>query len=267
MSEAKAGRLAGKVALVFGAGSSAPGWGNGKATAVAYAREGARVVAVDKVAEAAEETAALIAAEGVAALAVTADVTKGPEIAAAVERTLAAHGRIDILHNNVGITEPGGPVETSEESWRRVLDTDLTGVFLTCKHVLPVMVAQRSGAIVNISSIAAIRWAYPYIGYAAAKAGVNQFTVAVARQHARDGVRANAILPGLIDTPMARSQIAAHYKDAEEMRRARDALCPLGFQGTAWDIAAASVFLASDEARYITGVCLPVDGGLSLGIG
>ncbi len=261
------GRLTGKVALVFGAGSSAPGWGNGKATAVTYARAGARVVAVDKVTAAAVETAALIAGEGLTGLALTADVTRDDEVAAAVAATLSAYGRIDILHNNVGITEPGGPVETSADSWHRVIDTDLTSVFLTCKHVLPVMEAQGSGAIVNISSIAAIRHAYPYIAYAAAKAGVNQFTASVARQYAGRGIRANAIMPGMMDTPMARRQIAAHYASEAEMLRARDALCPMGFQGTAWDIAHAALFLASDEARYITGVCLPVDGGLSLGIG
>jgi NAD(P)-dependent dehydrogenase (short-subunit alcohol dehydrogenase family) len=259
-----ADRLKDKVALVFGAGSVGPGWGNGKATAVAYAREGARVVAVDRDLGAAEETRGIIRSEGGTAEALAADVTRSADIERVVAATLAAHGRIDVLHNNVGVTEMGGPIEASEESWRRVLDVNVTSVFLTCKHVLPAMLEQRKGAIVNISSLAAIRWTgYPYISYYAAKAAVNQVTVGLALQYAKDGIRANAIMPGMMNTPLIHQQIAGQYASPEEMVRARDAACPMGHMGDGWDIANAAVFLASDEARYITGVCLPVDGGMS----
>ncbi len=259
-----AGRLQGKVALVFGAGSSGPGWGNGKATAVLFAREGARVVAVDRDEALARETAAIITGEGGTADAIAGDVTRSDDIKAVVDRAVAAHGRIDVLHNNVGITAMGGPIEESEESFRRVLDINLTGMFLTCKHVLPVMLAQRSGAIVNISSIAAIRWSgLPYSSYYASKAGVNQLTVGIALQYAAHGIRANAIMPGLMDTPMVHNQIVGQYEDDAAMVAARNAMCPMGVMGTGWDVAQAAVFLASDDARYITGVCLPVDGGLS----
>jgi NAD(P)-dependent dehydrogenase (short-subunit alcohol dehydrogenase family) len=256
-------RLTDKVALVFGAGSSGPGWGNGKATAVLFAREGARVVAVDRDDAAAQETAGIIATEGGRCRALSCDVTRSDAVEAIVARTVDAFGRIDILHNNVGMVERGGPVETSEESWRRVLDTNLTSMFLTCKHALPVMQAQRAGAIVNISSIAGVRYVGDAIGYAASKGGVNQFTAALAVQYAPHGIRVNAIMPGLMDTPMVYQQVAAPGSDPAAVAAARAARCPMGFMGTGWDVAHAAVFLASDEARYITGVCLPVDGGIS----
>ncbi len=257
-------RLLDKVALVFGAGSIGEGWGNGKAAAVAYAQEGAAVIAVDRDAAAAAQIAAVIAALGGRCRAMAADVTRSAEVARVVADTMAAHGRIDVLHNNVGVAVMGGPVELTEQQWHTALDVNLGGVFLACKHVLPVMLAQGRGAIVNISSVAAIRYTgYPYAAYYAAKAGVNQFTVGLALQYARQGIRANAIMPGLMNTPLIHQQISGQYADAAAMVQARDAACPMGRMGTAWDIAAAAVFLASDEARYITGVCLPVDGGLS----
>jgi len=257
-------RLQDKVALVFGAGCVGQGWGNGKATAVAYAQEGASVIAVDRDPDAAEQTRAVIAALGGQCVAFAADVTRSEDVARVVAETMAAQGRIDVLHNNVGTTIMGGPVELTEEQWDTVLDVNLRGVFLTCKHVLPVMVRQGKGAIVNISSVAAIRYTgYPYSAYYAAKAGVNQFTVGVALQYARQGIRANAIMPGLMNTPLIHKQISGQYADAAAMVKARDEACPMGRMGTAWDIAAAAVFLASDEAQYITGVCLPVDGGLT----
>ena len=259
-----AGRLQDKVALVFGAGSVGPGWGTGKATAVLFAREGARVVAVDRSAAAARETASIIEGEGHDALTLAGDVTNADDVAGIVARTLERHGRIDVLHNNVGITAMGGPIEESEASWRHVLDTNLTGVFLTCKHTLPVMLKQRAGAIVNISSIAAVRYTgMPYSSYYASKAAVNQFTVGVALQYAAHGIRANAIMPGLMDTPMVHQQIVGQYDNDAAMVAARHAMCPMGFMGSGWDVAQAALFLASDEARYITGVCLPVDGGIS----
>ena len=250
--------------LVFGAGSSGPGWGNGKAAAVLYAREGARVVAVDVRLEAAEETVAIIASEGGVAHAVAADVTRAAEVAAAVGVAVERFGGIDVLHNNVGITDMGGLDEIDEERWRRVMDVNLTGVFLTCKHALPVMLAAGRGAIVNISSLAgAVINKYPYFSYYASKAGLNHFTRALAVQYARQGIRANVVMPGVMDTPLIHSQIAGQYADKAAMLAARDAMSPMGRMGDAWDVARASVFLASDEAAYITGVCLPVDGGLS----
>jgi NAD(P)-dependent dehydrogenase (short-subunit alcohol dehydrogenase family) len=256
--------LENKVALVFGAGSIGPGWGNGKATAVAFAREGARVVAVDRSLAAANETRGVIAGEGGECLALQAEVTRSAEVAATVTASLGAYGRIDILHNNVGIVELGGPEEASEESWDRVLGVNVKGMFLACKHVLPVMLRQKSGAIVNISSVAGIRYlGIPYISYAASKGAVNQFTRALALQYADQGIRVNAILPGLMNTPMAAQSLTSVYGDLEAMVRTRDALCPMKRMGDAWDVAHAAVFLASDEARYITGVLLPVDGGLT----
>ncbi len=259
------GRLQGRVALVFGAGCVGPGWGNGNAAAVAYARAGAVVVAVDRDLHAAEATRDLVQAEGGACLALAADVTRSMSVEAAVAATVAAYGRVDVLHNNVGYAGMGGPVELPEEEWDRIVALNLRGVFLACKHALPVMLAQGQGVIVNISSIAAIRWTgYPYAAYYAAKAGVNQLTVSLAMQYAAQGIRANAVMPGLMNTPLIHQQIAGQYADPAEMVRARDAACPMGRMGTGWDVANAAVFLASDEAAYITGVCLPVDGGISL---
>jgi NAD(P)-dependent dehydrogenase (short-subunit alcohol dehydrogenase family) len=254
----------GKAVLVFGAGSAGEGWGNGKAAAVAYAREGGRVACVDLSLAAAEATASLIDGEGGEAVAMAADVTDSPSIAAAAAAVTGRWGRIDVLHNNVGINLPGGAAEASEESWRRVIDVNLTSVFLTCKAVLPVMEAQGAGAIVNISSLAAIRWTgYPYVSYYASKAAVCQLTQAIAMEYAGRGIRANAILPGLMDTPHVRTQIAGYHGEIEEMRAKRAAMVPMKRQGDGWDVAWAAVFLASDQAKFITGVSLPVDGGQS----
>jgi len=257
-------RLKDKIAIVFGAGSSGPCWGNGKAAAVAYAREGAAVACIDLVQAAAEETAAIIGNEGGRALAIAADVTDMKSINAAVERVMEEFGRIDILHNNVGVTHMGGPVELSEEQFEAALNLNIGPIYRTSKAVIPHMLRQGGGAIVNISSLAAIRWiGYPYFAYYATKAAVNQATVALAMQYARQGIRANCIMPGLIDTPLIYKQIAGQYASVDDMVAARNAAVPLGKMGTAWDIANAAVFLASDEARFITGVCLPVDGGQS----
>jgi NAD(P)-dependent dehydrogenase (short-subunit alcohol dehydrogenase family) len=257
-------RLQDRVVLLFGAGCVGPGWGNGNAAAVAYARAGAAVVAVDRDLAAAEATVALVLAEGGRCTAVAADVTDGAAVKRAVAGTLDQYGRIDILHNNVGFAGMGGPVELEEADWDGIIALNLKGAFLTCKHALPPMLRQGKGAIVNISSIAAIRWTgYPYAAYYAAKAGLNQLTVGIALQYAGQGIRANAIMPGLMNTPLIHGQIGGRYADAQAMVRARDASCPMGRMGTGWDVANAAVFLASDEAAYITGVCLPVDGGLS----
>jgi len=257
-------RLEGKIAVLFGAGSVGPGWGNGKAAAVLYARHGATVVCVDINPAAAEETAGIIAGEGGCARAAGCDVTDSEAVRRLVDGVASEHDRIDILHNNVGYATMGGPVELDEAAWRRTIDLNVTSCFVTCKHVLPHMLARRSGAIVNVSSIAAVRYTgYPYAAYYAAKAAVNNFTMGIALQYAKDGIRANAIMPGLMNTPLIHQQISGQYATAEEMVAARDAACPMGRMGTAWDVAHAALFLASDEAQYITGVSLPVDGGLS----
>jgi NAD(P)-dependent dehydrogenase (short-subunit alcohol dehydrogenase family) len=257
-------QLQDKIAIVFGAGSVGPGWGNGKATATLFARNGAEVVCVDINRGAAEETVGIIAGEGGRAVAASCDVTDSEAVKALVDDVAGRYGRIDVLHNNVGYATMGGPIELDEAAWHRTLDLNVTGCFLTCKHVLPHMLARRSGAIVNVSSIAAVRYTgYPYAAYYAAKAAVNNFTMGLALQYARDGIRANAIMPGMMNTPLIHQQIAGQYADPEEMIRARDAACPMGRMGTAWDVANAALFLASDAAAYITGVALPVDGGLT----
>ena len=261
-----AARLKDKVALVTGAGSIGPGWGNGKAAAVLFAREGAKVLAADLRLAAALETKGIIEGEGGACEAVACDVSKAKEVAAMVEACMSTFGRIDVLHNNVGIVEVGGPVETSEESWDRVNDVNLKSMFLTCKEALPHMERQGKGTIVNIASISGIRWTgVPYVSYSATKAAVIHFTRVVALQYARAGIRANSILPGLMNTPMVHASLVGAYgANAEEMVRKRDAQCPMGRMGDAWDVAYAALFLASDEAKYITGTELIVDGGLTV---
>jgi NAD(P)-dependent dehydrogenase (short-subunit alcohol dehydrogenase family) len=258
------GRLAGKVALIFGAGSSGPGWGNGKAVAALFARQGATVVAIDVTLDAAEETAAIIREEGAIAVALAADVTRSADVKNAVEGAMSRFGRIDILHNNVGMTDMAELTDISDERWQRGLDVNVTGAFLTCREVIPFMLRQGRGAIVNVSSLASIQInQYPYFSYFAAKAALNHFTRAIAVRYAPHGIRANAVLPGVIDTPLVEKQIIGQFADREEMVRARNAASPMGRMGTAWDVAHAALFLASDEAAYITGVCLPVDGGKS----
>jgi NAD(P)-dependent dehydrogenase (short-subunit alcohol dehydrogenase family) len=265
-------RVKDRVVIVTGAGSAGPGWGNGKAAAVLYAREGARVLAVDFRSEAAEETQAIIAAEGGACAVFAGDVAQSDDVEAMVGACVAAYGRVDILHNNVGIVEVGGPVEASEESWDRVMRVNIKSMFLTCKHVLPLMVKQfeadgRGGAIVNIGSLAGIRWiGVPHISYAASKAAVSQFSKTVAMQYATKGIRCNTILPGLMNTPFVVEPLKDAYGPGglETMIARRNAQCPAGTMGDAWDVAYAALFLASDEAKYITGVDLPVDGGISL---
>jgi NAD(P)-dependent dehydrogenase (short-subunit alcohol dehydrogenase family) len=261
-----AGRLAGKVALVTGAGSSGPGWGNGKATAVLFAREGAKVFLVDVNADAVAETKAIIDGEGGACAAWRADVSQSADVAALVAKCIETYGRIDVLHNNVGISALGGAVETDEASWDRVFQVNLKSVFLTCKHVLPIMVAQGGGSIINISSVASIRWGgVAYLSYSASKAALNQLTKCVGLEYARRGIRCNCILPGLMDTPMPRVQLMEAFSGGglEEMLRVRDAISPTGKQGEPWDVAYAALFLASDESKYVNAAELVVDGGLS----
>jgi NAD(P)-dependent dehydrogenase (short-subunit alcohol dehydrogenase family) len=257
------GRLQGKVAIVFGAGSIGEGWGNGKASAVAYARAGATVAAVDLDPAAAEVTRTLIEAEGGRAIAIQANATQLASVQQAVERAVIAFGRIDILHNNVGITSQGGPVETTEETWDTVMTVNVKSMFLTCKVILPLMEAQGVGAIINIGALGGVRFTgYAYCAYAASKGAVNSFTQSVALQYAPKGIRANCILPGVMDTPHIYKQISGFYGSRDEMVEARNRLSPTGKMGDGWDVAHAAVFLASDEAKYINGVELLVDGGM-----
>jgi NAD(P)-dependent dehydrogenase (short-subunit alcohol dehydrogenase family) len=263
------GRLSGKTAMVVGAGSIGPGWGNGKATAVTFAREGAQVFCVDRNAAAAEETVKIITGEGGKATAFTADVSRATEVEAMVAACLKTYGRIDVLDNNVGIAEMGNVVEVSEAEWDRVFAVNLKSAFLSMKHVIPVMQKQGGGSIINISSIASIRHlGISYVSYGTSKAAMNQMTRTTAVQFARDHVRVNVILPGLMKTPMVEHSagLASSYAagDVEAMWRARDSQVPMGHMGDAWDVANAALFLASDESKYVTGLELVVDGGITL---
>lgn len=262
-------RLAGKVAMVMGAGQTAGQTvGNGRATAVLFAREGARVVAVDRRLDAAQDTVDEIVAEGGEAFAVRADVTEEPDIVSAVAACLARWGRIDVLHNNVGISIAGGDAPVAEidsAAFARITSVNLQGMVMTCKHVVEVMRRQSAGAIVNISSLAAVI-NYPYVAYRTSKAGVVTLTEHIAVTQARYGIRANVILPGLIDTPMAiENRVGLGGATREQVIAERNSHVPLrNRMGTGWDVARAALFLASDEASFVTGATLAVDGGQRL---
>jgi NAD(P)-dependent dehydrogenase (short-subunit alcohol dehydrogenase family) len=265
-------RLEGKVAVIVGAGQSpGEGLGNGRATALRFAREGARVLAVDRDLASAEKTAAMVTAEGGHCVVFEADVTRESSLAAAMSHAIGLWDRIDILHNNVGVSiagEDASPLEIREEVFDRICAINLRGTIIACKLVLPFMRQQRSGVIINISSVAA--WTdYPLVAYKATKAGMIAYTQQVALQNAPFGIRANVILPGLMDTPMAvDTRARATGKSRAEVAAERDAKVPLrGRMGTAWDVANAALFLASDEANFITGAALPVDGGALVRIG
>ena len=264
------GRLADKVAVIVGGGQT-PGdtIGNGRATSILFAREGAQVVVVDRRLDSAEETVKQIEGEGGRAHAVEADATSEDDCRALMNETRDRLGRIDVLHNNVGIGGgDAGPAHVDEDEWDRILDVNLKSVVLPCKHVLPIMREQQSGSIINISSIAAV-CSTPIVAYKTSKAGVNAYTQTLAIGNARYGIRANVIMPGLMDTPMAIEGISsATGVPKEQLRERRDASVPLGAKmGTAWDVAYAALYLASDEARFVTGVMLPVDGGQSARVG
>jgi NAD(P)-dependent dehydrogenase (short-subunit alcohol dehydrogenase family) len=265
-------RLQGKIAIVVGAGQGpGEGMGNGRATALRFAQEGASVLAVDRDLASAEATAAIAARDGGTCVAFAADVTSEAALAAMIEAAQARWGRIDILHNNVGLSVAGGdasPTEITEAAFDRIVAINLRGTVMACKHALPILRRQRAGVIINISSVAA--WEnYPYVAYKATKAALIAFTQQLAIQNAEYGVRANAILPGLMDTPMAvDTRARATGKSRAEIAAQRDARVPLRRRmGTAWDVANAALFLASDEANFITGVALPVDGGALVNIG
>ena len=258
-------RLKNKIAIVVGAGSVAQGWGNGKACAVLYAREGAKVLAVDVNLEAAIETKRIIDGDGGECATFKTDVTDSDNVKEMVNKCIESYGRIDILHNNVGIPEVGGLEQTTEENWDKFLAINTKGMFLTCKSCIPQMVKQGCGAIINISSVASMRYlGYPSISYNASKGAVNQLTQTIAVQYADKGIRANCVLPGFIHTPLVdKFLVSGDKKDAQEIIQRRHDAVPMKRMGDAWDVAYASLFLASDEAKYVTGANLVVDGGLT----
>lgn len=262
-----AGRLAGKVAFVTGAGSVGPGWGNGRAIAVRFAQEGARVFAVDRDIERMQETVRLVREAGGEINTAQCDVTQSASIADVVAACVARFGRIDILVNNVGGSAAGGPVEMAEETWDAQIDHNLKSVFLTCKHVLPLMETQAAGAIVNIASTSGLRWTgSAQVAYASTKAGVMQFSRVVAVQYAKTGVRVNTVVPGQLYTPMVDVRLAKQRTggDVTALLQQRQSRIPLPFMGDGRDTANAALFLASDEARFITGAEIVVDGGMSV---
>ncbi len=265
-------RLEGKTAIVIGAGQGpGTGMGNGRATVLRFAQEGAKVMAVDRDLASAQETVSMVKPGGGECFAFEADVTREATLAAAIKAAKDRWGRIDILHYNVGVSIAGGdasPTEITEEAFDRVTAINLRGAIMACKHVIPIMREQRSGCILMISSLAAVE-KYPLVTYKTTKAAMIAYTQQVAIQNAEYGVRANVILPGLMDTPMAvDTRARASGKPRAEVAAMRDARVPLRHKmGTAWDVANAALFLASDEAGFITGVSLLVDGGGALNVG
>lgn len=256
------GRLDGKVAIVTGAGSVGPGWGNGRAIAVIFAQEGARVLAVDRDEKSLRDTVNM--GPGIAPH--VCDVTDTAAVAGMVAACVAEFGRVDILVNNVGGSRPGGPAELAESTWDDQLDLNLTGAFLGCKHVIPVLRERGGGAIVNIASTSGLRWTgAAQVGYAAAKAAVIQLSRVTAVQHAADGIRVNTVVPGQLHTPMVEARLAGQRAggDVAALLAQRQARIPLGFMGDGRDTAYAALFLASDEARFVTGTEIVVDGGMT----
>jgi NAD(P)-dependent dehydrogenase (short-subunit alcohol dehydrogenase family) len=259
-------RLQDRIAIVTGAGSVGPGWGNGRATAVRFAEEGARVFAVDRDVARMEETVARVKEFGGVIATHSCDVTDSASVSAMVKACLDKWGRIDVLVNNVGGSAAGGPAEMSEEVWDAQVDFNLKSVFLTCKFCLPVMERQASGAIVNLASTSGLRWTgAAQVAYAATKAAVIQLSRVVAVQYAAKGIRVNTVVPGQLHTPMVEARLAKQRAggDLEALLKQRQARIPLGFMGDGQDTANAALFLASDEARFITGTEIVVDGGMT----
>ncbi|MVW72753.1 MULTISPECIES: SDR family NAD(P)-dependent oxidoreductase [unclassified Bordetella] len=258
-------RLDNKVALVTGCGSLGEGWGNGQAIAVLLARQGAQVFGTDLNEAAGQRTADIIRQEGGSVDVVVSDSTDPAQVEAAVAACLARHGRIDILINNVGRSEPGGPVELTEQAWEDQLSVNVTSAFLACKHVLPIMEKQGGGSVVSISSIAGLRYAgKPQVGYAAAKAALMQFTRTTAVMYAPKGIRLNCVVPGLVFTPLVK-RLADKYAggDFDGFVAHRHRQVPMGHMGDAWDVAHTALFLAADESKYITAQEIVVDGGIT----
>jgi NAD(P)-dependent dehydrogenase (short-subunit alcohol dehydrogenase family) len=266
------GRLDGKVAIVVGGGSILPGWGNGKAAAVLYAVEGAKVLVVDNQEKLAQETVEIISAAGGTAVAAAGSAVVEADVARIVKKCLDTWGRVDVLHNNVGGQGTGRSLANiTLDDWNEMMALNITSAMLSCREVVPHMVKQGGGSIINIASIGGIRHLNtPMAVYAAGKSGLIGFTQNIALHHAKDQVRANCVLPGYIDTPFIRrpvkgepSYAAKGFKTGEEYSAARNKVIPMGRMGTGWDVAYASLFLASDEAAYVTGTTLVVDGGVT----
>jgi NAD(P)-dependent dehydrogenase (short-subunit alcohol dehydrogenase family) len=261
------GRLQDRVAIVTGAGCVGPGWGNGRATAVRFAEEGAKIFAVHRNLDSVAETVEHVQAAGGEIVVQQCDVTDGTSVAAMIAACMARFGRIDVLVNNVGGSAAGGPVEMTEEVWDAQVDTNLKSVFLTCKNVLPEMERQKHGVIVNVASTSGLRWTgAAQVGYAATKAGVIQLSRVVAVQYAAKGVRVNSIVPGQLHTPMVEARLAKQRTggNVEALLASRLKRIPIGFMGDGRDTANAALFLASDEARFITGTEIVVDGGMTV---
>ena len=259
-------RFESKVAVVTGAGCVGAGWGNGRAMAVRLAEEGAKVLAVDRDAQRLAETLSLAGAAAASITTCICDVTSSASVKAMVEACIEAYGAPDILINNVGGSAAGGPVQLSEEAWDTQIDVNLKSVFLTCKHVLPHMIERKRGAIVNVASTSGLRWTgSAQVAYAASKAGVIHLSRVVAVQHAADGVRVNTVVPGQLHTPMVEVRLAKQRTggDIEALLASRVKRIPLGFMGDGRDTASAALYLASDEARFVTGTELVVDGGMT----
>jgi NAD(P)-dependent dehydrogenase (short-subunit alcohol dehydrogenase family) len=259
--------LGGKVAIVTGAGSIGPGWGNGRATAVLLAREGASVFLLDIVETAVAETAEIIRGEGGTVAQTVCDMLVPMQVDRSVRLCLEQFGRVDILVNNVGGSVPGGPLDMAEEVWDQQIDFNLKTAFLGCKYVLPHMIERRAGAIVNLSSVAGLRVlaGRTHTAYSASKAGIVAFSKSVALAHARDGIRCNTVVPGLMHTPLVEARLTKQLgvNDAAALIEQRHAQVPMGHMGDAWDVAHAVRFLVSDEAKYVTATELVVDGGLT----
>jgi NAD(P)-dependent dehydrogenase (short-subunit alcohol dehydrogenase family) len=260
-------RLQGRIAIVTGAGCIGPGWGNGRATAVRFAEEGARIFAVDRELDSVTETVERVKAVGGEIVTHQCDVTDSASVEVMVKTCLEHFGRIDVLVNNVGGSAAGGPVEMAEEIWDAQVDSNLKSVFLTLKHVLPVMEKQKAGAVVNIASTSGLRWTgAAQVGYAATKAGVIQLSRVVAVQYADKGIRVNTVVPGQLHTPMVEARLAKQRAggDVEALLKSRLDRIPIGFMGDGRDTANAALFLASDEARFVTGTEIVVDGGMTV---
>jgi NAD(P)-dependent dehydrogenase (short-subunit alcohol dehydrogenase family) len=263
-------RLDGRIAIVTGAGCVGPGWGNGRAVAVRFAEEGAKIYGVDRDVDAMQETVERVRAIGGELTTAACDVTESDAVARMVAGCLMTYGRIDVLVNNVGGSVPGGPVALEEHRWDEQIAVNLKSVYLTCKHVLPVMVAQGRGAIVNIASTSGLRWTgAAQVAYAAAKAGVIQLSRVVAVEYAAHGIRVNTVVPGQLHTPMVEARLAAQRTggDVDALLHRRLARIPLGFAGDGRDTANAALYLASDEARFVTGTELVIDGGMTVQCG
>lgn len=263
---ARTDRLKDRVALILGAGTSAPGVSIGKASSIAMACAGASVAALDFNLAAAQEVVVEIKSCGQHAIAYQADVANFDAMQTAIERVMLDFGRIDILQINAGIGRVGGPAETSLDDWDRIQKVNVESMLIAAKLVTPIMVNQGSGSIIGVSSVAGMRYlGYPHLAYSVTKAAVIHFIKMLAQQYAGDGIRANTIVPGLIDTPRIQKNVAKVFDanaDMDNTRRARDRQVPMGRMGTPWEVASVATFLASDDASYITGTEIVVDGGL-----